>query len=344
MILVVSHEEDPHAIRVIQRLREGGQPVLLFNLAELPNRATLSIEYGRRGRPRMAYVRDRSAPIALDEVTAVWWRRPQAPDLSQVTDPHVFQFTANEWNEAISGLWQLLDVPWMNDPVVDEAASRKARQLRVAADLGLRIPETLITSDPDRAAAFAKARGPGQTIYKTFSCTHQIWRETRLLTDAAMAEISSVRVAPVIFQEFVHAECDLRITAIGGRLFPAAIRSAGRDDLVDFRSTVGEAELTVATLPAVIETKLLALLDQLGLVYGAIDLRRTPSGEYYFFEVNTAGEFLFVEERTGLPISQAVADWLSAPSVSRPARAGRSAAGRRRSSRGTTRSSGSRRG
>jgi hypothetical protein len=54
-------------------------------------------------------------------------------------------------------------------------------------------------------------------------------------------------------------------------------------------------------------------MDRLGLVYGAIDLRRTPEGEHVFLEVNTAGEFLFVQERTGLPIAEAVADWLARP-------------------------------
>ena len=55
-------------------------------------------------------------------------------------------------------------------------------------------------------------------------------------------------------------------------------------------------------------------MERLGLVYGAIDLRRTPEGEHVFLEINTAGEFLFVEERTGQPIARAVADWLARPS------------------------------
>ena len=36
-----------------------------------------------------------------------------------------------------------------------------------------------------------------------------------------------------------------------------------------------------------------------------------------FLEVNTAGEFLFVEERTGMPITDAVAGWLRQPVDSR---------------------------
>jgi glutathione synthase/RimK-type ligase-like ATP-grasp enzyme len=313
VILVISHEQDPHAERVIRHLEAARRPVLLLNLAELPDRASLSIDYDRRGRPRIDYVRAGGASFALDEVTSVWWRRPQAPDLSSVTDPQVNLFTANEWQEAINGLWQLLDVPWMNHPTFDDAASRKARQLRVAAEIGLKVPRTLITSDPGRARRFVDDANAGRVIFKTFSCTHAIWRETRLLKPEDLAHLESVRVAPVIFQEFVPAECDIRITAVGGQLFPAAIRSVARDGLVDFRMSVGDAAVSAEPLPTRIADQLLTLLKRLGLVYGAIDLRRTPDGEYYFFEVNTAGEFLFIEDRTQQPIAKAIADWLSAP-------------------------------
>ena len=320
MILVISHEQDPHATAVIGHLQAAGQRVLLFNLSELPVRATLSIEYGRNGRPSINYERNDGARFCLNEVTAVWWRRPQAPDLSAVTDPSINLFTANEWSEAINGLWQLLSgARWMNNPGRDDAASRKANQLRVATEVGLQIPRTLITSDPSRVAAFLDACQPRGAIFKTFSCTHAVWRETSRLSVEHLAHLDAVRVAPVIFQEFIPADCDLRVTAVGGRLFPAAIRSKAGEGTIDFRLTVGEAEMTAVTLPAGVERHLRDLLERLGLVYGAIDMRRTPSGEYYFFEVNTAGEFLFVEDRTGFPISKTMADWLAgAPPLSSP--------------------------
>ena len=309
MILVISHEQDPHAERVIRHLQADGQHVLLLNLTELPDHATLSIDYDPPDHPRIDYVRAGGTSYPLHEVKSVWWRRPQAPNLSAVTDPQVNLFTANEWNEAINGLWQLLDARWMNDPSRDDAASRKARQLRLAAEVGLQVPRTLITTDARRARSFIGELGTAGTIYKTFSCTHAIWRETRLLRPEDMAYLDAVRLAPVIFQQFIPAESDLRITAVGGKLFPAAIRS--RDGLVDFRLSVGDAALRAEELPVEVTKKLLALLKRLGLVYGAIDIRRTPDGEYYFFEVNTAGEFLFVEDRTGQPIARAIADWLA---------------------------------
>jgi len=313
VILVISHEQDPHAERVIRHLQTDGENLLLLNLSELPDRATLSIDYERSTMPRIDYVRASGESYALNTVTSVWWRRPQVPDLSSVVNPHVNLFTANEWNEAINGLWQLLDARWMNDPTRDDPASRKARQLRLAAEVGLKVPRTLITSDPQRARRFITEMGPERTIYKTFSCTHAIWRETRLLRSGDIAHLDAVRIAPVIFQQMIPADCDVRITAVGRKLFAASIRSVAHDGRVDFRTTVGEAAVSATDLPADLTDKLLALMERLGLVYGAIDVRRTPDGEYYFFEVNTAGEFLFIEDRTGQPIARAIADWLRRP-------------------------------
>jgi glutathione synthase/RimK-type ligase-like ATP-grasp enzyme len=79
---------------------------------------------------------------------------------------------------------------------------------------------------------------------------------------------------------------------------------------------VGEALVRPVTLDSDLQEKLLALQRKLNLVYGAIDMRRTPAGDYYFLEVNPAGQWEFVEERTQLPITRAMADLLA--SLDRP--------------------------
>lgn len=56
---------------------------------------------------------------------------------------------------------------------------------------------------------------------------------------------------------------------------------------------------------------LLALMERLGLVYGAIDMRLTPDGRYVFLEINTAGQWLFIEQATGQAISDALAATLA---------------------------------
>jgi glutathione synthase/RimK-type ligase-like ATP-grasp enzyme len=313
VIVVVSHPDDPHAARVLDVLRRAGHETLLLDLSDLPERATLTFDYAPDGAPRLAFRRNGST-IDLSRARSAWWRRPQAPELTAVAgDTNVLAFVHNEWHEAIHGLYQLLDVPWMNRPAVDEVASRKALQLRVARELGLRTPRTLVTSDADEARRFIGEQGVGRTIFKTFSCTHQVWRETRLVRDAELGMLDQLRYAPVIFQELIPADADLRVTVVGDRIFPAAIDSRGTDYEVDFRMSLGQSRTEPCTLPREIEERLFAFMQRLGLVYGAIDLRRTPDGEHVFLEVNTGGEFLFIEDRTGQPIAEAVAEWLAAP-------------------------------
>jgi len=311
VIAVVSYPDDPHAQAVMSHLRDAGAPAVLLDLADLPERATLTMRYENGGRPRLEYRREGEPTLDLQSVRTVWWRRPRVPEPAWITDPEALLFAANEWQEAINGLWQLLDARWVNHPIRDEVAARKALQLRVAAEVGLTVPRTLVTSDPDEARAFIDGRGDAATVFKTFSCTHEIWRETRLIRADELPLLDTVRLAPVIFQEYVPAGVDLRITIVGGRLFAAAIHSQETDYEVDFRMSLGQAEVEATTLPAEVEERLLALMDRLGLLYGAVDMRRTPTGEHVFFEVNTAGEFLFVEELTGQPIARTLAELLA---------------------------------
>jgi hypothetical protein len=52
------------------------------------------------------------------------------------------------------------------------------------------------------------------------------------------------------------------------------------------------------------------LMDCFVLNYGAVDLIVTPDGRHVFLEVNPVGEFFWLEQYPGLPVSDAIADVL----------------------------------
>jgi glutathione synthase/RimK-type ligase-like ATP-grasp enzyme len=66
----------------------------------------------------------------------------------------------------------------------------------------------------------------------------------------------------------------------------------------------------VEQLPSAIEDMLLAFHQTLGLVYGAYDFIVTPDEQYVFLEVNPVGQWLWLEEITGIPISDSIARYL----------------------------------
>jgi glutathione synthase/RimK-type ligase-like ATP-grasp enzyme len=61
-----------------------------------------------------------------------------------------------------------------------------------------------------------------------------------------------------------------------------------------------------------VEERCVRLVAQLGLCYGAIDLVLTPDGRYIFLEINPNGQYLWIERMTGLPITEAICDLLTA--------------------------------
>lgn len=316
--LVISHDRDSHAGAVLVELADLGVEAKVLDLSHLPQQASITYAYDDRP-PTLTY-RDRDGDIVdLRNVGAVWWRRPQYVDLANVPDEEERLFAGGEWDEALAGLWPMLDAFWVNEPHVDRLASRKAWQLQLAQQLGLRIPRTTITSDPDAARAFIEScGGPEHTIYKSFSATYAAWRETRRLKAEELDLLDAVSVAPVIFQEYIPAGVDLRITVVGDDVFPAAIETDATDYVADFRMSLGRGvRIVEASIPADLHDKLLDLVRRLGLVYAAIDVRRAPDGTHAFLEVNTAGQWLFVEQATRQPIARALAAKLAKEAATR---------------------------
>lgn len=309
-VLILAPESDLHTRAVVDEIGDLGGEVRVFDVARFPEQVRLSAHLDCCGRRSFVLIFP-NGEFDLGDVGSVWWRRPGRPRISDdIVDRTQRAFAANETQEALGGLWHALDVHWVNDPARDQVAHRKLHQLRSAQELGLRIPDTLITNDPDRARRFIDAHGYRDVIYKAFSALQEEWRETRLLKPEELELLDHVQYAPVIFQEYIPAVYDLRITVVGDRLFPAAIHSQETDYPVDFRMEIENATVEPAELPEGIERGIHRFMEQMGLVYGAIDMRLTPDGDYVFLEINPAGQWLFVEERSGQSITRALAERL----------------------------------
>jgi glutathione synthase/RimK-type ligase-like ATP-grasp enzyme len=78
-------------------------------------------------------------------------------------------------------------------------------------------------------------------------------------------------------------------------------------DEIDCRIDIGNARIEAVTLPPEVEERLRVLMRRMGLVYGAVDMRLKPDGTHVFLEINPAGQFLYVEVASGLPITAAMA-------------------------------------
>jgi len=303
MILIVTTEANEHVRKVQQYLKHEA---VLMDIAWFPKSIGLSIQFCDTCESISLCMPD-GKRIQLADIGAVWYRRISPIGLHQeLTDETARLFAWSESNEALQGLWYSLNCFWMNPPVADEVAQRKIRQLQLASSLGLCIPDTMITNEPDTARGFIDVHGFGNVVRKAFRNIAQAPRETKLVQSEDMALISSVAYAPVIFQRYIPARLDLRVTIVEDDIFAAAVESEP-EYRADYRLGLNSAKVFPYQLPEEIASKLTKMMKSLGIKYGAFDLRVTPEGEHVFLEVNPGGEFLFISERTGQQIPQAIA-------------------------------------
>ncbi len=311
MILVISYPNEDHTIEVVKYLMDSGREVKILCLSDFPARASVELHWVSSD-SHVYVVNNTDGRINLGDARVVWWRRIVPFEVDpEIRKPIDRFFAESETSQAVNGVLDALDCMWVNPRSADEAAHRKPFQWEVANRVGMNMPRTLVTNEPGAARSFIEQVGVNKTVFKAFLASTEEWRETRLVEMSDLNRIDSVRYAPVIFQEYIDG-VDLRITVVGDRLFTAEIDARQTSYPFDMRMVIGEAEIKPIELPSAVHDSILRFMGELGLVYGAIDMRRTTDGRFIFLEVNPAGQWLFVEQRTGLPISKAVADLLAA--------------------------------
>jgi len=181
----------------------------------------------------------------------------------------------------------------------------KPYQASIIAAHGFAVPDTLITTETAAVAAFASRHG--QVIYKSISGVRSIVQ--RLGREDA-DRLADIAWCPTQFQQYIPGR-DYRVHVVGDAIFTAEIVSEADD--YRYAARVGEDTTVQASrIPAFLEDRCRALAAALGLVVAGIDLRLTPQGEWYCFEVNPSPAFTFYAAATGQPVAEAIAALLAA--------------------------------
>lgn len=311
-VLIFTNKQDIHADLVLREVRRRGVDVVRVHTDEFPERV-----FGMYGNGNMNWQDAAGRAFSIDDVVSVWYRRPQRCRAHEcVTDVTDRTFVEEESMHFVENMYMLLErAYWVNPYFANIRARYKLVQERVAREVGIEMPETLVTNSPNEARTFVE-KHHGNVVYK---CVRSgIVRQpdgsselifTSKLTASDIAALDNVRFAPCVFQEYVEKKLELRVTVVGGRVLSCAIHSQEQSKTAtDWRH--GGARYEPFLLPAEIEKKLHAVMASLGLRYGAFDLILTPDDRFVMLEVNSNGQWAFVQGFTGLPISDALADLL----------------------------------
>ena len=243
--------------------------------------------------------------ISTAEIAAVWYRRggrfndytvfAQVPDhdVAVQLDTHL----RSEMQSTAQSLYALLaNKPWLTRP--SEARVNKMSALRIATEVGLDVPATLITNTRAELEAFRDKHG--RIITKAISDGTAFYvGDQRCVTyteevhDADIADLPE-RFLPTLAQELLVKKYELRIVYLDGRLYPAAIFSqADPQTRIDFRHYNNQRPNRTVPyrLDPEVEESVRRLMNALGLTTGSLDFVRTVDDRLVFLEVNPVGQF-----------------------------------------------------
>jgi glutathione synthase/RimK-type ligase-like ATP-grasp enzyme len=247
--------------------------------------------------------------IDFNKITSVWWRRPSMCRVPISNNAFNLDWIQNECQHFLEGAMWSHQCLWVNNPMSNRLASRKIVQLKHAAKLGLKVPQTLITNNPVIAQDFI-SKSRGQVIFKRLGTGHGPFTMTTLVTQENIGRLETIKYSPTIFQEYIEPYLDLRIIWIADNLFSVSINSKSGEAPVDSRLD-SSVSFEKYDLPKSIENMLKSLMKNLELMYGAIDMRIGVDGNYYFLEVNPSGQFIYLELKTGIPLAENLSNLLA---------------------------------
>jgi len=322
-ILILSIPGDLHAFAVAAALERKGAQSSIWLTSDYPNRAAESILISQQG-TRLEPFDIHGNPIETT-VDCVWNRRPRHRPPDELVHPADRQFARMQCADFRMGFLSALSLeaarrgalcvnPWESC----RKSENKIIQQYYAARVGFQIPETLYTNDPDKIRAFLHSSDSG-IVYKPLEGV--LWADeetewgyyTRTLDEEDLVDDQALIAAPGIYQRHIAKEYEIRLTMIGNRPYAARILSQEiAEARIDWRrASFGSAlRFEAVEVPTELLWKCQQLMNTLGIVFGCFDFIVTPESEYYFLEVNQAGQFLFLEETAGLPVLDAFSEFL----------------------------------
>jgi ATP-GRASP peptide maturase of grasp-with-spasm system len=191
----------------------------------------------------------------------------------------------------------LASASWLGHP--STSSVNKLQVLHMAAQFGLDVPDTLVTTDAEALRQFMQKHGevitkPASEVLMCIFEKRIYATYTSVVSEEFLNEAPWQGAFPSLFQEKLKKDYEIRTFYLDGKCYSMAMFTQRlADTQTDFRRYAYETPTRTVPyqLPAYIEDAIRALMKALRLDTGSIDLVRTEDGRFVFLEVNPVGQF-----------------------------------------------------
>lgn len=312
MILILADAFDTHANVVEKHISDLGAKAYRLNL-DVHSLQNTKLHFDTDN----WHIQQGLVEFKASEIRSVWPRRlTMSLTLEQQTEPEgaSFRLWRSEWNRCLYGMYSFLrDCYWLNKIQNSNLADNKYYQFDIARSIGFEIPETISSNDSILLKNFCKK---GETAIKFM--TQDIYKDesggfsgiyVNKISEPDLEHFGDDSENPITLQRYIDKDYEVRHTFVSGTHFSCRIDSqrSMRANIDWRRYDVANTPHSIIQPPKQILTKIEAVMNRLGLSYGAFDFIVDKQGCWWYLEVNSAGQWLWIEDLLGLPISRKIA-------------------------------------
>ena len=304
--LIISNTIDFSTDLICIELEERGLNYLRINRDKfLEYRITYDLERNNI----LIIVNERVYKISDEKLKAIYFRAPVflRNNKTYGLDQQLYR---NQWSSFIRNLVVFDKCQWINHPQDTYIAENKMYQLKIAREVDLIVPKTIVTN-----IASQNIESEKKFIVKSLDTALFYNNDEELFTYSTCIngrdlKKYDLRSAPIIIQDFIENKIDIRVTTVGNKVFPVQILKNKQGIDGDWRKTSKELlEYVPVSLPFDLVSKIIKLMNRLNLKFGGIDLMLV-NDTYYFVEVNPTGEWGWLQFSTNVNLAKVIVDYL----------------------------------
>lgn len=246
--------------------------------------------------------------ISFDELNAIYYRKPMMPNLTEYS-PDFHYLMRKDIETLLFGLVESFEGKCLSKPLTLKRAENKVYQAYLAKKIGFNIPNFLITNDEILGNDFIKNESSiikPLTIGKYYTANSVGIIHTNLID--YNKRIENIEISPIYLQKYIEKDYEIRVTVINGTFFPVKIDCK---DSVDWRKMDDQdVHYSLIEISGELKEKCLEFMKILDIKFGAFDFLVKDS-KTYFLEVNPNGQWLWLEEKLNLEISESIFRYLT---------------------------------
>lgn len=321
MVLIFSDNDDGSTNEVIEWLDAMGTQWFRINESDLVTLEALSFQNSRLTRFELKI---NDAVIDLTQCYSYWYRRGyinwscRPENMASLVERQVAQHLEAELKNLDDFVHQYLEATKIGINTYAKSVNNKTYYQFAAARAGLKVPDSLITTNKKAIEAFAVP--PARIITKSineglvfFNKGYGAYSETTEMKAEDRSGLADT-FFPSLVQKYVEKFAELRIFFIHDQVYAMAIFSQQNEQTkLDYRNydRVNPNRNVPFALPGDIKEKLIRFMSTIQLNCGSVDMILTPDNEYIFLEVNPIGQFGMVSRPCNYGLEKLIAHYLS---------------------------------